>query len=160
MAGDLGLTRSVPSVVDGDAPQPSTADEAQADGCSLDASWTAMSEPWMAGAACRGLTDLMFPERVNRAIIEARAVCDGCGVWRDCLDWSMTPNAPRDGILAGLTTRERNQLRRALPAPADLIADVTARRSVAGWWRGVPPQPAATTWTRDELLEARRRGAG
>ena len=60
----------------------------------------------MAGAACRGLTPLFFPDRGDTdGMNYARAVCNDCPVWSECLDWSMTPDAPRDGVIAGFTPR-------------------------------------------------------
>ena len=109
----------------------------------------------MAGAACRGLTDLFYPERGDYHGVEAaRAVCNECTVWRECLDYSMTPDAPLDGVLAGLSGRDRRQLRRDCR---------TVPVEVATPWR---PEPAGTmpwlnysvppfTWTKGQIVEAR-----
>jgi Transcription factor WhiB len=64
---------------------------------------------------------VFFPERGDiAAVARARAICDNeCTVWAECLDYAMAPHSPRDGVLAGLTARERQQLRRdtSLPIP-------------------------------------------
>jgi hypothetical protein len=117
-----------------------------------------MSEPWMTRAACRGLTDLFFAERGDHyAVLEARKVCDECPVWRECLDWSVTPDAPAHGVLAGLTYRERAQLRRDVRGnvePATLTRPRVDTPTATFWIRG-RPTPASHTWTRAELLELR-----
>lgn len=114
----------------------------------------------MADAACRGLTNLMFPERGDQAgVVYARAVCNDCPVWWPCLMWAMTPDAPVDGVLAGLSPRERHQLRRDTPQPCPVPAP-RRRPATPGpmpWFVG-PYQPPLHTWTKVELLAARDTG--
>ena len=114
----------------------------------------------MQDAACRGSTALFFPERGDyRCVTMARRICDNCPVWWECLQWAMTPDAPIDGIIAGLTQRERQQLRRdTRPARLGPVPSRTrsgTRRTPMPWVNGIH-DPPPTTWTRTELLEARR----
>ena len=69
--------------------------------------------PWMASAACRGLTDLFSTPNVATTTASKRhgPCATNVPVWRQCLDYSMTPDAPLDGVLAGLSGRDRRQLR-------------------------------------------------
>ena len=65
--------------------------------------------PWMADAACRGLTDLFFPERGGDAVKQAahaKAICAGCPVRTECLDHAIA-TGERWGIWGGLTADER-----------------------------------------------------
>ena len=124
------------------------------------ASWGAMTELWMADAACRGLTGLMFPERGDLlGVGYARAVCNACPVWWPCLSWAMTAAAPSDGVLAGLSPRERLELRRVTPRPPS-VAVALPRPASTGpmpWTAGRFDAPM-TTWTKGELLDARDTG--
>ena len=56
-------------------------------------------EGWTADAACRGLDpDLFHPARGDRrAVIRALAVCAGCPVAAECLDYAL-----RNGITVGI----------------------------------------------------------
>lgn len=68
---------------------------------------------WMARAACRGMAardDVFFPPR-GEATGPAKAICRGCPVRFDCLDYAMI-NGERHGIWGGLSERERRRLRR------------------------------------------------
>ena len=117
-----------------------------------------MSHPWMADAACRGLTGLMFPELGDPAGVRyAPAVCDDCSVWWPCLSWAMSPDAPVDGVLAELSPRERLELRRDTRAsrprpvsPPRQPADTAEPMPWFGRWNA-----PMITWTKAELLEAR-----
>jgi hypothetical protein len=68
---------------------------------------------WQTLAACRGMgPDHFFPGR--RVSAEpARAICDGCGVLPECLDFAMASESGAAGIWAGTSERGRRQLRRA-----------------------------------------------
>jgi WhiB family transcriptional regulator, redox-sensing transcriptional regulator len=71
------------------------------------------TEPWTEKAHCRdeGPNDqLWFPEAWGRGH-EGKAVCRGCPVRAKCLDYAME-NGERYGIWGGLSTKEREELRR------------------------------------------------
>lgn len=72
---------------------------------------------WLDHAACRDHpTSLFYPER-GAPITEARRICRGCEVRRECLDDAM--NSPSgaggdQGVRAGLSAKQRRELRRRL----------------------------------------------
>lgn len=78
---------------------------------------------WQGRAACRGLdTETFFlpdamrgPKKVARETA-AKAICQGCPVMKNCLNWALAVAEPH-GVWGGTTPEERNQLR--LP---DLLA--------------------------------------
>jgi WhiB family redox-sensing transcriptional regulator len=68
---------------------------------------------WQARAACRGLgTERFFPEEAGDDVEPALAVCRGCPVKRECLNYAQ--NEPRHpvGVWGGTTERQRRALRR------------------------------------------------
>jgi WhiB family transcriptional regulator, redox-sensing transcriptional regulator len=66
---------------------------------------------WHTLAACRGIDpDLFFPDRGDPTQ-HAKAVCGGCAVRPECLEFSLV-NSERFGIWGGLSERERRALRR------------------------------------------------
>ncbi|MDA8267761.1 MAG: WhiB family transcriptional regulator [Actinomycetota bacterium] len=66
---------------------------------------------WQGRANCMGVDpDLFFPER-GASTREAKAVCRGCVVREDCLDYALS-NGEKFGIWGGLSERERRRLRR------------------------------------------------
>lgn len=70
---------------------------------------------WRASAACRGLDpDLFFTER-NDGVTEAKAVCWGCPVRRECLAYAMAQEDSLSGIW-GATTRKQRRLHRSKSA--------------------------------------------
>jgi WhiB family redox-sensing transcriptional regulator len=72
---------------------------------------------WMSRAACTGLAtreDLFFPAR-GEATGPAKAICRGCSVRADCLDFAMI-NGEKFGVWGGLSGRERRRLRRSVRA--------------------------------------------
>ena len=74
-----------------------------------------MRPAWTALAACRGCAPaLFFPER-GEATEAARAVCQGCPVRPECLDYALA-RGEDFGIWGGLSTKERRLLRRRLRA--------------------------------------------
>jgi WhiB family redox-sensing transcriptional regulator len=78
---------------------------------------------WQSRANCMGVDpDLFFPER-GASTREAKAVCRGCVVREDCLDYALA-NGEKFGIWGGLSERERRRLRRerALRTPAAVSA--------------------------------------
>lgn len=74
---------------------------------------THAAQEWKPDAACRGMSpELFFTERgENFDNREAKAVCAGCRVRAECLEYAMS--APeREGVWGGLSAKERRTLRR------------------------------------------------
>ena len=117
----------------------------------------AMSEAWMARAACRGSTDLFFAERGDAyAVVRARRICDRCPVWSECLDYAVSDIAPDHGVLAGMTPKERSQLRRDCRTTAVPVRVNWRTASPGGMpWLLSANEPLMTAWTRGELLAFR-----
>lgn len=66
---------------------------------------------WQIVANCRGVDpDLFFPER-GASTREAKAVCRGCEVRPECLEYALA-EGERFGIWGGLSERERRRVRR------------------------------------------------
>jgi WhiB family redox-sensing transcriptional regulator len=66
---------------------------------------------WMDRANCLGCDpELFFPER-GESVVEAKAVCAGCVVRADCLDFALA-TGEKVGIWGGLSERERRRVRR------------------------------------------------
>ena len=59
---------------------------------------------WLARAACRGMVDVFFPEPTHddHGLSEAKQVCAGCPVRRECADYTawLRPR-PNHGVWAG-----------------------------------------------------------
>lgn len=71
----------------------------------------AETETWQEFANCLGVDpDLFFPER-GASTKEAKAVCRGCVVRDECLEFALE-NAEKFGIWGGMSERERRRLRR------------------------------------------------
>lgn len=69
------------------------------------------AEVWQMFANCLGTDpDLFFPER-GASTKEAKAVCQGCVVREDCLEYALA-NGEKFGIWGGLSERERRRIRR------------------------------------------------
>jgi len=65
---------------------------------------------WMTDAACRDeRVDVFFVER-GGSLARARALCAGCLVAGECLDYAMA-DEDLDGWWAGTSARERRRLR-------------------------------------------------
>lgn len=69
---------------------------------------------WQREAACRGLglgesQTIFFPAR-GESVEDARAICDGCPVVTECLDFALEHHCI--GVWGGTTERQRRQLRR------------------------------------------------
>jgi WhiB family redox-sensing transcriptional regulator len=75
--------------------------------------------PWMSSAACAEIPgDLWYPEKgSNQFTSNVKAVCKGCPVQRQCLDYAIA-NCENDGVWGGLTVKERRKLRRARESEA------------------------------------------
>ncbi len=73
--------------------------------------------PWTTRAACRGITepDLFFLDH-GQSPAQAKAVCAGCPVRQECLDYAVRWRI-NDGIWGGTTPRERRLISRAAPRP-------------------------------------------
>jgi len=74
---------------------------------------------WMASAKCQGVPlDVMFPNcrghGSETAVAHAKAVCAGCPVRRECLEYALSFSGFEDmvGVFGGLTPGERRRLRR------------------------------------------------
>jgi WhiB family transcriptional regulator, redox-sensing transcriptional regulator len=66
---------------------------------------------WMDAANCLGCDpELFFPAR-GESCVEAKAVCFGCRVRVDCLEYALA-TGEKHGIWGGLSERERRRLRR------------------------------------------------
>lgn len=90
-----------------------------------------MNRDWLEQAACDGVDpELFFPDddrldgvELRAQVAAAKAVCAGCEVRHECLDFALA--AVSHGIAGGLTAEERNDLlrteapnpRRSWPAP-------------------------------------------
>jgi WhiB family redox-sensing transcriptional regulator len=68
-------------------------------------------QSWQDHANCLGLDpDLFFPER-GASTTEAKAVCAGCAVRRECLEYALANNE-QVGIWGGTSYRQRRAIRR------------------------------------------------
>ena len=66
---------------------------------------------WQEQANCLGVDpDLFFPER-GASTKEAKAVCGGCEVKTECLEYALR-HGEKFGIWGGMSERERRRLRR------------------------------------------------
>ncbi len=75
------------------------------------AQWYPEAPPWKEDAACRGTDpDVFFPSR-GEDLVVARAVCAGCPVRGECLDFALAHNE-KFGVWGGLSERERRRVRR------------------------------------------------
>lgn len=72
---------------------------------------------WQLDAACRGReTSLFFA--ASGAVRDAVALCTGCPVRVECLEWALSarPDVDAFGVFGGLTAPGRRALRRARDA--------------------------------------------
>lgn len=73
---------------------------------------------WMNDANCRGLPPRAFhpPKHENTSALIARAVavCEGCQVRGDCLEYNLAnyTSTEDDGIWGGKTVGQRNKMRK------------------------------------------------
>jgi WhiB family redox-sensing transcriptional regulator len=66
---------------------------------------------WQDRANCLGVDpELFFPER-GTSTVEAKAVCRGCEVRMDCLEYALAAGE-KFGIWGGMSERERRRIRR------------------------------------------------
>lgn len=76
---------------------------------------TLAGPPWMAEAACKGSTSVMFlTGRGNHTdkIRRARQLCAGCKVFDQCKAYALELPQVTTGIFAGMTKRQRNKAAR------------------------------------------------
>jgi WhiB family redox-sensing transcriptional regulator len=67
---------------------------------------------WTEHAACRGLTEVMFPVRGDwRGVERAKAICASCPVIDNCLDF-VSRNPERYGVWAGIAGKEITEERK------------------------------------------------
>ena len=67
---------------------------------------------WQDLAACKGQpTNLFFPGS-GQSDEKAKAICKGCPVRQECLNYSLKYEStrPRFGVYGGLTASDRNEL--------------------------------------------------
>lgn len=62
-------------------------------------------------AACKGIDPALFYPGRGHSVTEAKAVCEGCPVKAECLEWALD-NGEKYGIWGGLSERERRRIRR------------------------------------------------
>ena len=68
-------------------------------------------EPWMVDAACTSVDpELFFPTR-GESVDEAKAVCRGCPVRGECLEYALG-RGEKYGLWGGASERERRRMRR------------------------------------------------
>lgn len=66
---------------------------------------------WKSQANCRGLDpNLFYPER-GASTREAKAVCRGCVVREQCLEYALADPPEKYGVWGGTSERERRVLR-------------------------------------------------
>jgi WhiB family redox-sensing transcriptional regulator len=66
---------------------------------------------WADDAACKGSTELFYPERGdNAAVKEAKKICAICPIKQKCLDYALWHNE-RIGIWGGTTDRDRERIK-------------------------------------------------
>jgi WhiB family redox-sensing transcriptional regulator len=69
-------------------------------------------EPWLDFAACVGKdAAIFFPGRGDtHAMRAAKAICDGCTVRAQCLDYALE-HGEHHGVWGGVSERERRRIR-------------------------------------------------
>ena len=104
---------------------------------------------WHAQAACRGMgSEVFFPERGDK-VSEAIAICEGCPVRQECLEFSLQ-NGERNGIWGGVPERRRRNLRAewranktgVVPKPGELDNCGTDSGYYSHRYRNQPACPA------------------
>ena len=97
---------------------------------------------WVESAACRGMDpELFFADRGSNNR-EAKAVCAGCEVRAECLEYAVA-NAERFGVWGGLSEKERRRLRRGRRNAAGIavsgptIVRPERTRETCGSWPGI-----------------------
>lgn len=75
-----------------------------------------LDQTWREQAACRGKDpNLFFPEgqggSTNVQVVAAKAVCAGCPVRKECLDYALVVSL-KDGVWGGMSVEERKAEKR------------------------------------------------
>lgn len=87
---------------------------------------------WQSRANCAGADpELFFPER-GASLAEARAVCAGCTVRTECLDYALAIGE-KYGVWGGLSERERRRLRPKEAGVMTMLDDYRVERCDYGW---------------------------
>lgn len=84
-----------------------------------------LTEPdisWRDNAACKRTDVNLFMSKEKGAVKEALALCAGCLVVKDCLNFAMTNNITH-GIWGGKTERQRKSLKRAKNLEVRVLKD-------------------------------------
>ncbi|MCC7543445.1 WhiB family transcriptional regulator [bacterium] len=72
---------------------------------------TVIKDSWRLASNCSGTDpDLFFPER-GASTAEAKSICRGCAVRKDCLEFALS-SGERSGIWGGMSEQERRWIRR------------------------------------------------
>ena len=67
---------------------------------------------WTEDAACKGMTEIMFPVRGDvGGVARAKAICASCPVIDECLDF-VSHNPEKYGVWAGIAGKEITEERR------------------------------------------------
>lgn len=110
-------------------------------------------EHWADDALCREVDPEFFHPPKGGSPAAAKAVCGRCRVQRECLRWAVETDT-RDGILGGMSPRERRRLTLAvvdsLP-PVVLVDDVIPAGRPIPVVPGVRPRPIPETRPVPEL---------
>lgn len=68
---------------------------------------------WDDEAGCQGIDpEVFFPERPSDRALEAKAICRGCPVRTQCLEFALATRLDH-GVWGGMTEVERRSLRRS-----------------------------------------------
>lgn len=118
----------------------------------------ALPGDWTRNAACRDLPpwgkELFFPI-AGETGREAKAICAGCPVRQDCLEWALRTKED-DGIWGGMTAPERRRIRRT----ADVqFAECRLCHNLFSYAGGLSPSFRKPNYCSDVCkTEDRRRG--
>lgn len=86
---------------------------------------------WDDEAGCRGIDpDVFFPDRPSDLALAAKAICRGCPVRTQCLEFALATRLDH-GVWGGLTEVERRSLRRSRQRRARREAVATAAHTAA-----------------------------
>jgi len=80
-------------------------------------------------AACKAVDPELFFSEDDHEILKAKEICFGCPVRSLCLEYGL--KVANDGILGGLTAKERMALVKTQPVDADLVNEaISIRRDI------------------------------
>lgn len=85
----------------------------------LEAALQLAGEEWRDRAACRGMDPDLFHPVSGDDVVLAQAVCLGCSVTGECLDFALA-NGMSTGVWGGRSERQRRRLRHEAAKPLDL----------------------------------------